>query len=1156
MEFEFERVSLKNKPPVIHQKVRGLKSFFHEVWRRKVIRSAAAYLVAAWVVVEVSSVVLDAFNMSETYLQVLIALAAIGLPVVMVLSWIFDITSRGIIRTGEAWADDEEDEPHTLSFRRQMIMLSAAIKIEALGDSVDPEDLLELQPVAIQLARKVCERFGGQLLPGRAGEILAYFGYPVAAEDDSQRAVRAALGLVEGITRLDQSKRDELNIGILPSAAVHIGEVITQESSGTDGEAPEISGVLPGAAAALMVQCDAGQVLITSNVLRVVKGYFEVKALGEKTLGEGGTSSEVYQVLYESGARNRLEALGVEDMQPLVGRDHELGMIRQNWSLAQEGHGQFVMISGGPGIGKSRITHAIRELAVADPATWMVELYCQSMHENTALYPITDYLRREVLQLDDFTDDGEKLTQVEGLLAEYNQVLEETVPLLAALLQVSLGDRYPPTGYSAPQQRKATLELLVDLLVERASQQPVLLIVEDLHWSDPTSLELFSMLLDEVPAHSLLAVLTARPPFDAPWANVAHVSQLHLAGLTAEAARAICNGVGEILPEPVVDQITAKADGVPLFIEEVTKSIVESGVFARAVSEAQMKDLIETVVPATLQDALTARLDRLGKARKLVQLGATIGRDFSYELIRKLAIRRHFRSLDEGLQQLVDAEILFRRGKGERSKYRFKHALIQDAAYRQLIRKERYVYHSEIADLLSTEFPELQDKQPELLALHYTRANQGEAAIPFWLSAGRKAARSSADLEAMSHFQHGIELLKKVKSRRERNQMELELQTAMGPSLMATRGYSAGEVEKAYARSQELCEQVGETPRLIPVLAGLWAYNQVRANLANALEFAEKLHKLGHSGKNEDLLLESHVFLGVTNMHLARFEDSVSHMRQAIELYDREKHSSHAYIYGQDPGMAAHAYLADGLWLQGHPFEAISEGQKAIAHARKLKHPHSLAFALAVVARMFVRHGDVAEARKCAAEALQVSERYGFPVWATMARILLAWTNAQHSGSESNTQEMLQILEGYKERGTYVSTAYYMGLLAELYGRQQHYDEALELISEALDTSYAEDRHAEPEIIRIRGQLLVSRGRSGDAEKAESDFRESLSLAKQLGAGGWLLKATLSFAQFLNNQEKNADAREILVQGLEGFSARDTGADLDTARSLLQQSGP
>jgi tetratricopeptide (TPR) repeat protein len=1147
---------LKKKIPDIHKKMHGVKSFLHEIWRRKVVRTAGAYLVVAWVFVEASSLILEAFNVADVYMQVIIAVVAIGLPVTIVLSWVFDITSGGIVRTGEAWADEEEDEgPQTLSFRRQMIMLSAAIKIEALGDSVDPEDLLELQPVAIQLARKVCERFGGHLLPGRAGEVMAYFGYPVAAEDDARRAVRAALGLVEGIARLDQSKRDELNIGILPGAAVHSGEVITEESSGVEGAEPIISGVLPGAAAALMDQCTTGQVLITGAVQRIVKGYFDVEALGERSLGEGGSTSEVYQVLHESGARNRLEALGEEELQPLVGRDHELGMLRQNWQRAQEGQGQVVMVSGGPGIGKSRIVHAVREFAAEDFNSWQINLHCQSMQENTALYPITEYLRREVLHLDDFPDNEGKLTQIEGLLAEYNQVLEETAPLMAALLQVDLGDRYQPTGYSPQRQRKATLELLVDFLVERASQQPVLFIVEDLHWCDPTSLELFSLLLDEVPAHSLLAILTVRSPFEAPWKNVAHISQLNLAGLNVEAARAFCNSVGGNLPAAVINQITAKADGVPLFIEEVTKSIIESGTFERSLDEAQMNDLIETIIPATLQDALTSRLDRLGKVRKLALLGATVGRDFSHELISKLAKRQHFRHLDESLEQLVDAEILFRRGKGEKSTYRFKHALIQDAAYRQLIRKERHAYHNEIANLLSTDFPDLKEKQPELLALHYTRANKGEAAIPFWLNAGRKAARSSADHEAMSHFQHGIELLKEVNNRNEKTQLELELQTAMGPSLMATHGYSALAVEAAYARSQELCEQVGETPRLIPVLAGLWAYNQVRANLDKALEYAEKLHNLGRTGKNSDLLLESHVFLGVTSMHLAKFEGSVSHMRKAIELYDPGEHASHAYTYGQDPGMAAHAYLADALWLQGHPTEAMREAQLAITHARKLKHPHSLAFALAVAARMCVRHGDTEQARRWAEEALQVSDRYGFPVWDTMARILLVWVNASLSGSESSTQQMLQILKGYKERGTNVSTAYYMSLLAELYARQQHFDEALSVIEEALDPSYGEDRHAEPEAIRVRGQLLAKRGRSGDAVLAEKSLREALSLANLQNAGGWVLKASLSLAQFLNDHDQGAEAKTILELGLSEFSAQDVGIDIDAARNLLRLLG-
>lgn len=1131
-----------------HNKMHRLRDFLLELWRRKVIRAAATYLVAAWVLIEVSSVIVDAFNTPEFILQILIGLVIAGLPVVMALAWVFDLTAKGLVLTDEVDAEDEE--PQTLSLRRHMTMLSAAINVETHGD-VDPEHLLELQPAAMQLVRKVCKRFGGHLLAGHGGEVLAYFGYPVASEDDSLRAIRAALGLVEGIDRLERSRRKELNISISAHAAVHTGEVITEESD-IDGDGqPDIFGVLPGAATALMKQGSSDQVLISADTERIVTGYFNVVTLGERSLGDSGFS-EVFQVLHESGARNRLEAIPEQELTPLVGRDHELGMLKQNWQRAREGDGQVVLVVGGPGIGKSRIVHALRKLAANGSSAWVVELVCQSMQQNTALHPVTDYLWHDVLDLDGAEGAGEKLDQIEGMLAEYNQDLEKSVPLLAALLQVPLLDRYLPPGYSPQLQRKATMELLVDLFTELTLRQPVLFVVEDLHWVDPTSLEMLSMLIDEVPAHALMLVMTVRTPFESPWANVSQVSQLNLDRLDVNATRTVLAQLGAALPALVLAGIAAKTDGVPLFIEEVTKSVVESGVFNREMSEADMQDLIEMVLPATVQDALTARLDHLDKARKIAQLSATIGRDFPHDLLVKLAERLRIRKPEDKLSELVDAEILYRRGKGERTVYRFKHALVQDAAYRQLISKDRHAYHSEIASVLAEKFPEMQEKQPELLALHYTRADRGDLAIPFWLSAGRKATRSSADLEAMSHFQHGIGLLEKISNKKERVHLELELQVAMGPSLMATHGYSASEVQAAFARAHELCDQVGETPRLIQVLAGLWAYNEVRANLAHALEYAERLHKIGKSSKNEDLLLESHVFLGVTSMHLARLEDSVSNMRTAIRMYDPAKHAAHAYTFGQDPAMAAHAYLADALWLQGHPGEAFREAELAIAHARKLKHPHSLAFALAVGARMTVRQGDAVKALEWAEDARQISEHNGFPVWGSMAKILVAWATSQLQGPEAGVQEMKQVLSGYKDKGTYVSTAYYMGLLAELYGRQQRFDEALELIAEALDDAYSEDRHAKPEILRIRGQLLLMRARPEDAGAAEQSFREALALAEDFGAGGWALKAALSLSQFLSNNEQREEAIIILEPVIAKITSEDTGRNLKAAQELIQ----
>lgn len=1144
---------MTESPDHLHHKLDRIRNLLAEIRRRKMIRAAIAYLVASWVLIEVSSVVVDAFNAPDIVMQGLIGLVALGLPVAMALAWVYDLTARGIVRTDEAdteAATDEPaaDEPRTRSQRRHMTMLRAAISVEARGD-VDPEDLLELQPAAMQLARKVCRRYGGNLLAGHGSEVLAYFGYPVAAEDDTFRAVSAALGLVEGVDRIEHSRGDHLNVSVSCHAAVHTGEVITEESD-TDGDGqPEIFGVLPGAAAALLLKGVSDQVLITAETERIVRGYFDVKPLGAMSLGDSG-EKDVYQVLHVSGARNRLEAIPPEELTPLIGRDPELAMLKQSWQRAREGNGQAVVISGGPGIGKSRLALALREIAAEDSSAWLVELVCQSVHQNTALYPVTDYLRRDALKFAATDSDEQRLGRIEGLLAEFNQDLDETVPLMAALLQVPLGDRYRPPGTSPQLQRQATMDLLVTLLTERSDRQPVLFVLEDLHWADPTTLELLEQFFDEVPAHAVMVALTVRAPFESPWPGRADLAQINLAGLDAEAVRAVCNSLGAKLPAQVIAGIAAKADGVPLFIEEVTRSLVESGAFDREMSEAEMQDRIEALVPGSIQDALTARLDRLGAARKMALLAAAIGREFAGGLVLKVAEGLQIANAEDMLGRLVEAEILFRRGKGDRARYRFKHALIQDAAYRQLLRKERAKFHREIAAVLESEFPEIKAEQPELLALHYTRAGRGEEAIPLWLAAGRKAARSSADLEAMSHFQRGLGLLDEIGNARERTQLELELQVAMGPSLMATHGYSASDVEEAFARAEELCEQVGETPRLIPVLAGLWAYNEVRANLARALGYAERLHGIAKSTGNEDLLLESHVFLGVTSMHQARLSDSARHMRVAIEMYDPVRHASHAYTYGQDPGMAAHAYLADTLWLQGHPAEARREAEAGIALARKLKHPHSLAFALAVAARMIVRQGDARQARAWASEALDVSERNGFPVWGSMARILKAWASARIEGPEAGVQEMKQVLDGYRERGTYVSTAYYMGLLAELLGRQDRFDDGLELIADALDESYAEDRHAEPEILRIRGLLLESRGAPDDREQAVRSYRKALGVAEALGAGGWILKSAVSLSKHLANNGEKAEAASTLDYALAKFPPGESGPDLDEARAL------
>jgi predicted ATPase len=1136
-------------------------NFFAEVRRRKVFRVMAAYAVGGWLLVEIGSVVLPAFDAPPIVLQAIIALVALGAPIVLVMAWVFDLTPEGLVRT-EAVADEADvepdaaqDAPETRSSRKRMTILCAAVDVtDVEGGAADPEDLLEVQPRAMELCRKICTRFAGRIVPGRGGEILAYFGYPVAQEDDTSRAVRAGLALVEGIARLDATARADTGVALAARAGVHAGDVIAEVADDGPADTPAIVGVLPGGAAALMEMSRPGEVLMTADVYRVVQGYFAVEARGQSKLGANLPATDVYRALHESGARNRLETVPAAELAPLVGRDLELGLLLKRWETAQSGRGQVALITGDGGIGKSRVVYALKQAAAGESDTWLTELYGSSLHQNTALHPVRQFFSRDVLRFEETDDPDQQLARIEGLLAEYNQDLGETVPLVAGLMDVPLPDTYPPLGSSPQRQRQLTMELLVTLLLERADQQPVLFVVEDLHWCDPTTVELLSLLVGRVPAHEILCVFTARPAFEPPWGNASHISHISLEGLEDVAGRDICVGVtgADDLPDELARQIARKADGVPLYIEEITKTLLESGRLSATTSADELERALESIAPERLQEVLTARLDGLGSARRTAQVAATIGRAFSHQLISELAERVREKDLDDRLAVLVEAEILYRRGQPPRAEYHFKHALIQEAAYRLMLRAERRECHRAVAELLESSFPEMKEKQPELLALHYTRAGLEAAAVPYWWAAGQRAHRRSANKEAIAHFRHGLELLPSLPEGDERDQAELQLQTALGPALMAVKGYSAPEVEATYERAQTLCEGAGSTPKLVPVLAGLWAYHVVSGRYEMARQLCERLLEIGEGLERNDVALESHVFQGVTLMHLGDPGAAAEHLEKALAMHDDEAHAGHAYIYGQDPAMAARVYLGSVRSLQGDAAAADAVSASGIQRAREINHPHSLAFALGIAARTAVRHGEVERARQLSQEAINVADRFGFPIWAILGRIIQGWATARLGDPDGGLQQMEDGMTAYREAGSRMSRAYYTGLIAELYCERGDIEQALTLVEEALDESRDGDRHAEPEMHRLQGEFLLARGAAGDAEQAEAAFRDALRLAESTGAHLWRLRAAVSLARLYDRAGRRDEARAVLGASLAAADGG-TGADFDNARQLQNQ---
>jgi predicted ATPase len=587
-----------------------------------------------------------------------------------------------------------------------------------------------------------------------------------------------------------------------------------------------VLGETPNLAARLQSIAAPDTLVISATTFRLLGGFFACQPLGTPLLKGQAQPLAVYRVLYESMARSRLEAIGSTGWTRLVGREQEIGLLVERWAQVKEGVGQVVLLSGEAGIGKSRLVQVLQAQVAAESQAWLTPCQCSPYHQNTALYPMIELLEHVALRFDREESPQQKLRKLEGLLVQHGLPLVEAVPLLAALLSLPLTAEYVPLAMSPEQQKQQTLHALLTILLRIAAQQPVLFVMEDLHWVDPSTLAFLSLLVDQGPTARILALFTFRPDFSPPWTGRSHLTHVTVPRLPGRQAVEVLRQVahGKTLPSEVVEQIVARTDGVPLFVEELTKMVLESGLLQeREEGYALTGPLPPLAIPATLHDSLMARLDRLATVKALAQLGATLGRAFAYDLLQAVSLWDEA-TLRRGLHQLVEAEFLYQQGLPPQATYVFKHALIRDAAYQSLLRSMRRQYHQRIAQVVEARFPEVCAMQPELLAQHYTEAGVLVPAIAYWQRAGQRAVERSANTEAISHLTQGLELLTILPDTPERAQQELDMLTILGPALLETKGQAAPEVLHAYARARALCQQVGETPQLCQVLRGLWLF--------------------------------------------------------------------------------------------------------------------------------------------------------------------------------------------------------------------------------------------------------------------------------------------------------------------------------------------
>jgi tetratricopeptide (TPR) repeat protein len=791
---------------------------------------------------------------------------------------------------------------------------------------------------------KVIARFEGHIAQYLGDGLLVYFGYPLAHEDDAQRAVRAGLGMVEALDQLNTRLAQERGVQLAVRLGVHTGLVVVGEVGGGTRQEQLALGETPNVAARLQGIAAPNTLVISAATLQLLGSFFAYQSLGTHLVKGIAQPLDVYQVLYESTARSRLEAVGSMGLTPLVGREQEVALLRERWAQVKDGLGQVVLLSGEAGIGKSRLVQVLKEYVAAEPQAWLTPCQCLPYYQNTALYPLIELLERVALRFEREESPQHRLSKLEGFLVQYGLPLQEAVPLFAALLSLPLTADYAPLNVSPEQQKQKTLHAILTILLRVAAQQPLLFVMEDLHWVDPSTLELLSLLVDQGPTARILVLLTFRPDFSPPWTGRSHLTQITLPRLPRQQATEMTGRVahGKALPAEVV----AKTDGVPLFVEELTKMVLESGLLQEREECYELTGpLPPLAIPTTLHDSLMARLDRLAAMKGIAQLGVTLGREFSYKLLYAVSPWDEG-TLQRGLHQLVEAEFLYQRGLPPQATYVFKHALIQEAAYQSWLRSTRLQYHQRIAQVLEARFPEICETQPELLAQHYMEAGLSALAVTYWQRAGRRAIERSANLEAIEHLTKGLAVLKTMPDAPERTQQELAIQTTVGPALVITKGFAAPEVGKTYTRARELCQQMGDTQQLFPVLGGLWSYYLVGGELQAARELAEQLLHLAQHEQDPTLPVEAHWTLVSTLFYLGELSAARDHGAQGIALYDPKQHRSHAMRYGFDLGVTCLLYTALVLWHLGYPDQAIQQSYKAQALARQLAHPYSQVFAL------------------------------------------------------------------------------------------------------------------------------------------------------------------------------------------------------------------
>lgn len=1034
--------------------------------------------------------------------------------------------------------------------RRQLtVMFCDIVGSTAMSAQLDPEDLGRVLAGFQKACGDAVGRFGGSVAKYMGDGALVYFGYPEAHEDDAERAVRAGLALVEAMASVPSSPR--IRVGIATGLVV-VGELIGE---GAARERVAVGDTL-NLAARLQALAPPDSVVIGPLTHRLAGAAFDYEDQGLHELKGVPDAVRLWRVVGEGGGRGRFDGQTELGLTPLVGREEEIALLRRRWEQARAGEGQLVLLSAPAGVGKSRMVQAFRE-SLGDAPVLCVQYFGSPFHANSAFHPFVRQIEWAAgIARTDVA--SQKLDKLEALLGGSAEASSETAPLVAALLSIPFGDRYPPLQINEAVQKQRTMAAIEDHLAELSARQPLLVLFEDAHWIDPTSLELMKRIVRRAADLPIMIVVTYRPEFAPPATELGHVTMLKLNGLGRSLAIDLVREVasGRMLPEAIVEQIVAKAQGIPLFIEEITRSIIDSGDLEEMGKRYELRRPDrDFVIPSTLQDSLIARLDRLGPAKDVALTASVVGREFTYELLEAVA-ELSPSVLTEGLERLVQSDLLGQRGEPPQARYVFRHALIRDAAFQLLLKTRKRDLHRRVGDVLDARFPDVADTEPELLAHHYTEAEVADRALLFWRKAGERAVARLAFLEALGHVDAAMKLVAGLPAGRERSEWELCFLGIEGSSRMALDGWDSAPATELYEKARAVAEGLGRPAEVFRSVWGLWMGAHGSGRHLRAHELYEEIFGLLKQTSEPEYLIQAHHAGSSQMIWEGKPRASLQHIEQLLSNYRVDVHGNLALLYGaHDPGCCSLGMRALNLMMLGHLDQADVASAKAVELSEQLGHKPSIAQTLQFRAEFLIIQDRWDEAESCVSACKSLSEQFSLANYLDYANLMQGCVRARRGDVDAGVRQAEAALSAIK---SITSRRFHMpiriGTVARAKAAAGDIEGALALFDAAVEeVPITGERWYESELLRYRAEMLLARS-PANAALAEDSLKAALVAAQRQEAKFWELRAATSLAELWQRQGRRAEAHALLEPILDWFTEGRDRSDFKRATALLRAS--